>query len=328
MKKIILASLAIFTFFIGCKKNTTELQVTDAVQTITQRSCAANDVLLRQLAEDPTLRARMEELETFTQRTIASGENLRLVNGVIEIPVVVNVLYRTAAENISDAQIQSQIDVLNADYNNTNSDLRKVPSIYTSSVGRAGLRFVLLNIVRKQTDVVSWGTNDAMKKSSKGGINPTDPEHYLNMWVCNLGQDLLGYAQFPNGNSATDGVVILYSAFGSRAIYHQGTYIKDYDLGRTASHEVGHWMNLYHIWGDDGGSCNGSDRVDDTPNQANYNFGCPDFPHITCSNNGDMSMNYMDYTDDACMYMFTQGQVNRMLAVFSPKGPRAAIGQR
>ena len=327
MKKIILASLAIFTFFIGCKKNTTELQVTDAVQTITQRSCAANDVLLRQLAEDPTLRARMEELETFTQRTIASGENLRLVNGVIEIPVVVNVLYRTAAENISDAQIQSQIDVLNADYNNTNSDLRKVPSIYTSSVGRAGLRFVLLNIVRKQTDVVSWGTNDAMKKSSKGGINPTDPEHYLNMWVCNLGQDLLGYAQFPNGNSATDGVVILYSAFGSRAIYHQGTYIKDYDLGRTASHEVGHWMNLYHIWGDDGGSCNGSDRVDDTPNQANYNFGCPDFPHITCSNNGDMSMNYMDYTDDACMYMFTQGQVNRMLAVFSPKGPRAAIGQ-
>lgn len=329
MKKITLASLVLLTIFIGCKKNiSTEIQVTDKGPEIMQRSCAANDVLLRQLAEDPTLKTRMDEIEAFTKRTIASGEINRLVNGVIEIPVVVNVLYRTSEENISDAQIQSQIDVLNADYNSTNSDLRKVPSLFTSSIGKVGVRFVLLNIVRKQTDVVSWGTNDAMKRSLKGGIDPTDPAHNLNMWACNLGQGLLGYAQFPGGNSATDGVVILYSAFGSRAIYHQGTYVKDYDLGRTASHEVGHWMNLYHIWGDDGGSCNGSDKVDDTPNQANYNFGCPDFPHITCSNNGDMSMNYMDYTDDACMYMFTHGQVNRMLAVFAPKGPRAAIGQR
>ena len=324
MKKISLA-LILFTIFAGCKKNNSaDLEITN---TISQRSCAANDVLQAQLAADPTLRIRMDELEAFTKKSIATGEIYRLVNGVIEIPVVVNVLYRTAAENISDAQIQSQIDVLNADYNNTNSDLRKVPSIYTSAVGKAGIRFVLLSIIRKATNVASWGTNDAMKKSLKGGIDPTDPEHNLNMWVCNLGQNLLGYAQFPNGNPSTDGVVILYSAFGSRAIYHQGTYLKDYDLGRTASHEVGHWMNLYHIWGDDGGMCTGSDRVNDTPNQANYNFGCPDFPHITCNNNGDMSMNYMDYTDDACMYMFTKGQVERMLAVFAPKGPRAAMGQ-
>ncbi|MDB5199782.1 MAG: Pregnancy-associated plasma protein-A [Chitinophagaceae bacterium] len=329
MKKITLASLVLLTIFIGCKKNTTtELQVTDKVEAIMQRSCAANDVLQRQLIEDPTLKTRMDEIETFTRKTIAAGEINRLVNGVIEIPVVVNVLYRTAAENISDAQIQSQIDVLNADYNSTNSDVRKVPAIYTSSIGKVGVRFVLvLPIVRKQTNVVSWGTNDAMKRSSKGGIDPTDPAHNLNMWACNLGQGLLGYAQFPGGNSATDGVVILYSAFGSRAIYHQGTYVQDYDLGRTASHEVGHWMNLYHIWGDDGGSCNGSDRVDDTPNQGNMNFGCPAFPHVSCSNSGDMSMNYMDYTDDACMYMFTNGQAKRMLAVFDPKGPRAAIGK-
>ena len=329
MKKITLIALVLFIIFEGCKKNTsTEVQVAGKAPEISQRSCAANDVLMRQLAEDPGLKARMDEIEAFTKRMIASGESSHLVNGIIEIPVVVNVLYRTAAENISDAQIQSQIDVLNADYNSTNSDLRKVPSLFTSSIGKVGVRFVLLNIIRKQTDVVSWGTNDAMKKSLKGGIDPTDPAHNLNMWSCNLGQGLLGYAQFPGGNSATDGVVILYSAFGSRAIYHQGTYLKDYDLGRTATHEVGHWMNLYHIWGDDGGSCHGSDKVDDTPNQANYNFGCPDFPHITCSNNGDMSMNYMDYTDDGCMYMFTNGQANRMLAVFAPKGPRAAIGQR
>ena len=323
MKKILFSAITAFMLF-SCQNDQTDSSESN-LNAASRRGCASQEVLEAQLKADPMLAIRMNEIEAFTNKSILTN---RLVNGKIEIPVVVNVLYRTAAQNISNAQIQSQIDVLNADFNNTNSDLRKVPSVFTSSVGKAGVRFVLLNIVRKATNVVSWPPTDAMKKSFKGGIDPTDPHHNLNMWACNLGYDLLGYAQFPNGNSATDGVVILYSAFGSRSIYHQGTYIKNYDLGRTASHEVGHWMNLYHIWGDDGGSCNGSDRVDDTPNQANYNFGCPDFPHITCSNNGDMSMNYMDYTDDACMYMFTQGQVNRMLAVFSPKGPRAAIGQR
>jgi hypothetical protein len=269
----------------------------------------------------------MDAIESFTKQIISTGELNRLVNGTIEIPVVVNVLYRIAAENISDAQIQSQIDVLNTDYNAANADLRKVPSIFKPVIGKVSVKFLLANIIRKATNASSWGTDDAMKKSNKGGIDPTDPSHNLNLWVCNLGQNLLGYAQFPGGNSATDGVVILYSAFGSRAIYHQGTYIQTYDLGRTASHEVGHWMNLYHIWGDDGGRCTGSDKVDDTPNQGDLNFGCPTFPHVSCSNNGDMSMNYMDYTDDACMFMFSKGQVDRMLAVFAPKGPRAAIGQ-
>jgi hypothetical protein len=328
MKKITLVILALFMLFIGCKKNSsTEVQVTDEVQAISKRSCAADEVLKEQLIADPSLRIRMEQIETFTKKVITLGELSRLVNGVIEIPVVVNVLYNTATENISDEQILSQIDVLNADFNNTNRDISKVPAIYASSVGKVGTRFVLLKVVRKFTDKASWGANDAMKKGNKGGIDPTDPIHNLNMWVCNLGQGLLGYAQFPGGKAATDGIVILYSAFGSRSLYRQGTYIPDYDLGRTASHEVGHWMNLRHIWGDDGGSCTGSDLVDDTPNQGGYNFGCPTFPQISCNNNGDMTMNYMDYTDDACMYMFTTGQSQRMLAVFATGGPRAAIGQ-
>lgn len=166
-----------------------------------------------------------------------------------------------------------------------------------------------------------------MKKSSLGGIDPTDPTRNLNMWVCNLGQGLLGYAQFPGGNSATDGVVMLYSAFGSKDKYPAGTYVANYDLGRTTSHEVGHWMNLRHIWGDDGGSCSGTDYVADTPNQGDENYGCPAFPTVSCSNGGDMSMNYMDYTNDACMYMFSNGQAQRALAVFAAGGPRAAIGQ-
>jgi hypothetical protein len=327
MKTITVATLFIITIITGCKKYTsTPTELADNMQTVARRACATNDVFLRQLAEDPTLRTRMDDLENFTRKTIESGENLRLVNGVIEIPVVVNVLYRTAQENISDAQIQSQIDVLNADFNSTNTDLRKVPSVFASSIGKVGVRFVLQNTVRKFANVVTWPANDAMKFSRTGGIDATDPSHNLNIWVCNL--DLyLGYAYYPGIRDAIDGVVILYSAFGSRAIYHQGTYLRDYDLGRTASHEVGHWMNLIHIWGDDGSSCAGSDRVDDTPNQADENYGCPRFPQVSCSNSGDMSMNYMDYTDDACMYMFTKGQVSRMLAVFAPRGPRATFAQ-
>ena len=327
MKKITLLILVVLTFFIGCKKNSsTELETTDDLQEINQRLCAANDVLEEQLAADPSLRLRMEQIESFTKKVITTGNFRRTAGGQIEIPVVVNVLYKTAAENISLEQIQSQITVLNEDFNRRNSDLNNTPSAFTSVIGDVGVTFVLSNIVRKQTNKKSWSANDAMKKSSQGGIDPTDPAHNLNMWSCNLGR-YLGYAQFPGGNPATDGVVILYSAFGSRAIYPGGTYISKYDLGRTGSHEVGHWMNLRHIWGDDGGSCSGSDQVTDTPNQGAENYGCPTFPHVSCSNSGDMSMNYMDYTDDRCMYMFTEGQAARMLAVFAAGGPRASIGQ-
>lgn len=328
MKKITIAALIAFTLLIGCKKNTsTELELTSDLQEISQRSCAADDVLQAQLAADPWLRTRMEQIEEFTKKAIASGELHKVVNGVIEIPVVVNVLWKTNAENISLAQIQSQIDVLNADFNNTNSDLNSTPTIYKPSIGKVGVRFVLKTVNRKPTNKKSWSPNDGMKRSSQGGIDPTDPVNNLNMWSCNLGQSLLGYAQFPGGDPSTDGVVVLYSAFGSRALHSAGTYTSKYDLGRTATHEVGHWMNLRHIWGDDGTSCSGSDLVGDTPNQAGYNVGCPTFPRRTCSNNGDMSMNYMDYTDDRCMFMFTAGQVQRMLAVFASNGPRAAIGQ-
>ncbi len=127
--------------------------------------------------------------------------------------------------------------------------------------------------------------------------------------MCQLQSGLLGYAQFPGGAASTDGVVITHTGFGTN-----GTATAPFALGRSATHEIGHWLNLFHIWGDDGGGCTGSDFVADTPNQADHNFGCPTFPSVTCSNgpNGDMFMNYMDYTDDACMFMFTAGQVTRM----------------
>jgi hypothetical protein len=143
---------------------------------------------------------------------------------------------------------------------------------------------------------------------------------YLNVWVCALGEGLLGYAQFPGGPADRDGVVILNTAFGTSGIVEA-----PFDLGRTATHEVGHWLNLLHIWGDDDLGCRGSDNVADTPNQAGSNVGCPEFPRVSCRNgpHGDMFMNFMDYTDDACMVLFTRGQAARMHAALD--GPRATL---
>ena len=141
----------------------------------------------------------------------------------------------------------------------------------------------------------------------------------LNMWTCNLGNGILGYAQFPGGNPATDGVVILYNAFGL-------TNLVPYDKGRTATHEVGHWFNLRHIWGD--ATC-GNDFVDDTPLHTGANFGCPpEGLRSTCIGTPIMmTMNYMDYSDDPCLYMFSAGQKTRMNATFVVGGPRNTFAQ-
>ena len=302
---------------------------------ITRRACGTMEVLAAQLAADPAQAQRMAAVEAHTRQLLANPALKRTITGTVIIPVVVHVLYNTAAQNISDAQVQSQLTVLNEDYRKLNADASKTPAIYAGLAADANVQFVLAKrdpsglatsgIIHKATKTASWSTNDAVKNSKRGGDNAWDASKYLNLWACNLGQGLLGYAQFPGGSPSTDGVVILYSAFGSRAKYSAGTYTSAYDLGRTASHEVGHWLNLRHIWGDDSGACTGSDLVDDTPNQGAENYGCPAFPHVSCSNSGDMSMNYMDYVDDACMYMFSTGQSSRMNALFAAGGARVGI---
>ena len=150
-----------------------------------------------------------------------------------------------------------------------------------------------------------------MKFTSQGGYDVWDSKRYLNIWVCNISGSTLGFAQFPGGPELTDGVVVDYKYFGSL-----GTATYPYHLGRTLTHEVGHWLNLRHIWGD---SYCGNDFVDDTPTQASSNSGCPTFPSLSCDNgpNGDMFMNYMDYCHDDCLVMFTSGQKNRMIAALN-----------
>lgn len=294
---------------------------------ITMRQCASHDVLEAQLAADPSLKERMDAIESFTDRMAERAAEGRLLpGGIIEIPVVVNVLYRTAAENISQAQIQSQIDVLNEDYAATNADYSNTPALFQPvRSGDVGVRFVLDQVVRKSSSKSSWRTDDAMKNSAKGGIDATSPTTKLNIWIVNKmtsqGKTILGYAQFPGGAAATDGVVVGYNFFG-----RTGTLSAPFNKGRTATHEVGHWLNLRHIWGD--ASC-GNDQVGDTPQHNTANYGCPAANHkSTCSGQPvEMTMNYMDYTDDGCMYMFSAGQRTRMQAVFAGGGPRNSFAQ-
>jgi len=322
MKKLLLLLVSSAIFFGSCKKSVKNEEALADDHAPLGRQCAAYTVLEEQLRQDPSLRQRMEAIESFTRDFENNPMAGRLLpNGIMEVPVVVNVLYKLPSENISDAQIQSQIDVLNEDFAATNADYNNIPSVFQSAgAGNCKIKFVLQNVVRQQTNKNSWGFNDAMKKANQGGIPPTSPETTLNIWVCTLGHNLLGYAQFPGGNPNTDGVVILNTAFG-----RIGTVEAPYDKGRTATHEIGHYFNLRHIWGDS--NC-GNDLVDDTPLHDSYNFGCPPFPaNSSCGGTVHpmMTMNYMDYTDDACMYMFTNGQRSRMQATYAVGGPRASL---
>jgi Pregnancy-associated plasma protein-A/Secretion system C-terminal sorting domain/Fibronectin type III domain/Bacterial pre-peptidase C-terminal domain len=297
---------------------------------LAQRNCGTSEYQMMLEQQDPSIINRREEIEQFTRDYLIN--NPQGERALVTIPVVVHVVYNTAAENISDAQIQSQITVLNQDFRKLNADVANTPSAFLGLAGDSNIEFCLATvdpngnatngILRVPTTATSFGTNNTVKSTTTGGSNPWNASKYLNLWVCDISGSILGYAQFPGGSASTDGVVVDYLYFGTI-----GTATAPFNKGRTATHEVGHWLNLRHIWGDDGTGCTGSDSVTDTPNSGGPNYGCPAFPTVTCSNgpNGDMFMNYMDYTDDACMYMFSNGQVSRMQALFATGGARAAL---
>jgi hypothetical protein len=278
-----------------------------AKQAPLRRSCGAMAAHMMLLERYPAFRAAQMRLEGATerqrQRTFEAARTK-----LVTIKTVVNVVYKTAEQNISDAQINSQIAALNKDYRATNPDRNHTPTPWIGLVSDVRLEFKLVKVTRTKTTKDTFTYDDRVKKASTGGIAPFEPKKHLNLWVCALGGGLLGYAQFPGGPQATDGVVINYRAFGTT-----GTAQAPFNKGRTATHEIGHYFNLRHIWGDTE-DCSGSDIVADTPNCAGPNYGTPTWPHITCSNgpNGDMFMNYMDYTDDPAMFMFTAQQVLRM----------------
>ena len=288
------------------------------ISTQAQRQCGSMEYLEQQIQQNPERSKDLNKIEKHLRQFDGQATERE----VVTIPVVFHVVYRTATENISDAQIQTQLDVLNEDFRRLNSDATSDWSQAADSEIEFCLATVDPNgnattgITRTSTSVNGFGTNDAVKFDAQGGKDAWPRDDYLNFWVCNIGGGILGYAQFPGGPAATDGVVNGYQYTGTI-----GTATAPFDLGRTATHEVGHWLNLRHIWGD--GGCGVDDFVSDTPESDAPNYGCAS-GHTSCGS-ADMVENYMDYSDDGCMNLFTEGQKTRMQALFGPGGSRVAL---
>lgn len=331
MKKVLLGILAL-GFLSACNSDNLSNQNEDTTNSehshdlTGKRICVSEQIRQEALRSNPELRQKYNALEANTEK-FANDLKLGkvLADGTVEIPVIVNVLYKTSAENVSDARIAEQIAVLNADYTATNSDVSKIPAAFQSvSSGNTKVKFRLANTIRKQTTITTWSTNDAMKRTSSGGINATTPANYLNIWVVgrmtSSGQTVLGYATFPeSAGLSNDGIVLAAPYFGKTGAS------APFNLGRTATHEVGHYLNLRHIWGD--ANC-GNDQVADTPTQTGANFGKPTYPlYNTCSGTqrSVMFMNYMDYVDDAAMFMFSAGQKTRIQSVVASSGSRSGL---
>ena len=290
-----------------------------------------------------------QEDETYVLNYTGSSARKMMRAGVMTIPVVVHVVHKQPIENISDAQIYSQIEILNKDFRKLNSDAINIPDIWKSVAADTRIEFKLAcidpngdktnGITRTATNIDEFLIDttpnvEEIKSTALGGKDPWDTTRYLNLWACNLGTSLLGYAQFPAGDPQTDGVACNHWVFGNTgsAVSPQSPFGTRFNLGRTATHEIGHYLDCYHIWGDEWmeDSCSLDDNVADTPNQKLDSSGVPTFPSFeqACDDtgpNGTMFMNYMDYTDDVGMYMFTVGQAARMHATLN--GPRASLLQ-
>jgi hypothetical protein len=290
--------------------------------------CRAVEEHLRLLRLSPEYRWRRREIERELNQWIRAYAAAGVRTGLIRIPVVVHVVWNTTVQNISDAQINSQIDVLNEDFRRLNADAASTPAAFAAVAADARLEFALAvrgpgctpttGITRHNTSVTGWTwPGNGMKSAATGGADPWDSTQYLNIWIVNYTDDTLGFGTFPGGAAAVDGLVLKYQATG-----RVGTLMAGANLGRTATHEIGHWLDLQHIWGGSANpvstDCTDGDLVNDTPNQQQASpfssTSCRTFPSVTCSNgpNGDMFMNYMDYSADQCMNMFTAGQVVRM----------------
>lgn len=271
-----------------------------------------------------------EQIESITEGYIQQNQHRPNLRAVIKIPVVVHVVWKNTLENISDAQIQSQIDVLNQDFRKKNTDFKDVPGSFKTVAADCEIEFCLASkdtlgnpttgIVRQPTTIPSVGVSFSGNKrriyyKTLEGSDAWKPDTYLNIWVCDMGNNILGYTS-PLANAVSkyqeDGVLVDYRVFGTIGTALNNTA---HNKGRTATHEIGHYFNLLHIWGTDD-SCNDDDLVIDTPLQATSYKDCPPFPQLSC-NVGNMYMNFMDYTDDNCMGLFTNGQKARMLATLN-----------
>lgn len=296
-----------------------------------QKRCSIAEYTENQLLENPLLQNQFDDVKRFIEGKLGAAPVIARtaqVPDLIKIPVVVHVLYRTPDENVPLQVIENMIAALNRDFRKRNSDTANTPAAFKSLVADMGFEFKLATmapngagtngIIKKYTPIKYWISDDKMKFSSDYGSDAWDSKSYLNIWICNM-KDVLGYSTLPGLDARKDGIVISIEDF-----YNPHGTTPGLNDHRTLVHEVGHWLNLRHIWGDK--YC-GDDGIDDTPKQSTYTPGCPSGIRISCGNTvtGDMYMNYMDFTSDVCMNMFTNGQKRMARILFETGGPRNSI---
>ena len=288
--------------------------------------CGVIEVMENSFKRNPTLQARFQQRKLAIQQDVIErkvrAQTLRTEGAITYVPVVFHIVL-TNPSLVTDAEIQAQIEQLNKDYSGINADSTKIPAAFKSLFAKTHIQFKLAQ--RTPDDVPSTGitrtttthssfsiTDNSVKYTASGGADAWDHNRFYNVWITNLSQGYLGYATFPGGSvPAEDGVVIHYTSLPGGS--------GPYNLGRTLVHETGHYFFLYHTWGDENG-CGGTDYIEDTPNQGTFTSGCPGEPvkdQCTDTLPGILYEDFMDYTDDACMVMFTTDQVTRMEASLS-----------
>ncbi len=299
------------------------------------RECHADDIHAQKIATDAQYAESHRVLEVYTAQFVdeyLQRQNSANKTGVITIPVVFHIINNGEpvgiGTNIADAQILSQLQVLNEDMRRLNPDAVNTPVRFQSVAADCEVEFCIAlqdpqGVPALAINRVNGGQPDWNFQQIEN-LKPTlawDPNRYLNIYVADITPiGAIGFATFPvSPIPLNDGIVCDFRTVG-RFPANPFTNFSNgrFNLGRTATHEIGHWLNCFHIWGDDGNLCTGSDQVNDTPNQDGPNFNCPQGTFFSCNNlpNGDMFMNYLDLSDDNCMNLYTQGQKARMNATF------------